>query len=510
MAATDPNPLLAGLETWSDTINAADAMFFKGEDDPRTRGTGHLIYVLDSIPDWDRFVRVWDRASRLLPPMHKRVVKPSGAGRLPMWQDDPNFDLNFHLRRISVPSPGTLREVFDYAEVDGMTPHDPGRPLWQVTLMEGLDGDRAAVLMKFHHSWLDGNAVIQLGMLCYDAERGGDLDKTIPEFPERVRPRHRSPVERVVGMPADVVQRAGRMAGDVGRLAAQVLSDPATTVKQTRELVESFGRLVTPVPAKPSPIMRGRSPRSRFEVLDISFPELRQAGKAIGCTLNDAYLAGVAGGFRRYHEELGSPVEVMPMGMPISTRADGDTALGNQAAATMIAAPVGIVDPVERMKAFHGLVLAARHEPAMDVLAGAAGILVHLPDSLMSGRLMELVKVDLGVSQVRGMLDPAYLAGSQIMRAYGFGPHTGLGAFVGMMTHLDQCCIGLHLDPAAVTEPALLVRCLQEGFDEVIAVGQQAAAPARSSRPAKPGTSKRSTGKPGSGTQGTRKRLVDA
>ena len=478
MEPADPNPLMAGLETWTDTIAAADAMFFKGEDDPRTRGTGHLVYVLDSVPDWDRFVRVWDRVSRILPPMHKRVVKPTSPGRLPVWQDDPDFDLRFHLRRIRVPAPGTLREVLDYAELDGMTPHDPGRPLWQVTLMEGLDDDRAAVLMKFHHSWLDGNAVIQLAMLAYDAERDGDLAKTVPERPASRRPSApRTPIERAVRGPFDVARWTARVAGDVGRLVLQVVSDPASTARQARELVESAVRLATPVSAKPSPLMRGRSPGSRFEVLDIPFPDLRQAGKAVGCTVNDAYLAGVAGGLRRYHVHLGAPIDAMPMGMPMSTRTDDDRALGNQVVATMIAAPIGVEDPVERMQRFHELVLSARHEPAMDVLSGAAAILVHLPDRLMSGPLMDLVKIDVGVSQVRGLLEPAYLAGSQIMRAYGFGPHVGLGAFIGMMTHLDQCCIGIHVDPAAVTDSDLLVRCLQESFDEIIATGRQVPAP---------------------------------
>ena len=138
------------------------------------------MYVLDRTPDWERFVRVWERASRILPPFYERVVRSPVPGQLPLWRDDPDFDLKFHLRRLSVPAPGTLRQVLDYAEADGMTPHDPGRPLWQVTLLEGLDGDRAALLLKFHHSWMDGNATVQLAQLLYDAERDADLDKPMP------------------------------------------------------------------------------------------------------------------------------------------------------------------------------------------------------------------------------------------------------------------------------------------------------------------------------------------
>ena len=173
--------------------------------------------------------------------------------------------------------------------------------------------------------------------------------------------------------------------------------------------------------------------------------------------------------------------------MPISTRSADDGALGNQVAAAMIGLPVGMVDPVERMKRVHEIVLGARYEPAMEVLSGAANILVHLPDRLMTGPLAQLVKIDVGVSQVRGLLEPSYLAGAQIMRTYGLGPHTGLAAFIGMMTHLDVCCIGVHADPAAVTDPELFLRCLAEGFDEVLAVGRPAR---RASAPA--GTQRRS------------------
>lgn len=450
---------------WPETIAATDAMHFKGEHDLRTRGTGHFIYILDSTPQWDRFVRVWDRASRILPPLHKRVVKPSVPGRLPAWRDDPDFDLNFHLRRIGVAAPGGIRQVLDYAEIDGMTPHDPARPLWQVTLMEGLDGGRAAVLMKFHHAWLDGMASIQLALIAYDMERDGDLAKPMPERPSaRAERPHDSPA----GSSANMARKGQSVLTAAGHRFRRVASDPGKAIGGLAEVATSARRLMNPVKAKPSPLLADRSPRSRFEILDVPFAELRQAGKSIGCTVNDAYLAGVAGGLRLYHEHFGVHVDEIPMGMPISTRSDADPSLGNQATPTLFAAPVGIVDPVERMMRFHEIVLSARHEPALDLLAGAANILVHLPDQLMTSPLAQLVKVDVAASQVKGLLTPTYLAGAQITRSYGFGPKVSLAAFIGMITHLDTCCIAVHADPAAITEPELFASSLRAGFEEVL------------------------------------------
>ncbi len=473
MAETDTSDtLIEALKAWPDALAAADAMFFKGEADPVTRGTGHFVYVLDHTPGWERFVQVWERASRILPPLRKRVVRPAVPGRLPLWRDDPNFDLRFHLRRLRVPAPGTLREVFDYAEADGMTPHDPGRPLWQVTLMEGLEGDGAALLLKFHHSWMDGNATIQLAQLVYDADADADLTKPMPERPA-AGVRRPFPVEAVARAQLQAARRVHDFVGLAGRVTRRVVTDPVHLLGEAAELVASTRRVVTPPSAAPSPLLRGRSAGSRFEILDVPFAELRRAAKSIDCTVNDAYLAGVTGGLRRYHEHFDVHIAELPIGMPISTRATDDPALGNQAAAALIAAPVGVADPAERMKRVHEIVLGARYEPAMEVLGGAAAnVLVHLPDRLMAGPMMQLVKVDVGVSQVRGLLEPSYLAGAQIMRSYGFGPHLGLAAFIGMMTHLDTCCIGVHADPAAITEPAVFMACLADGFDEVLAVGR--------------------------------------
>ena len=386
---------------------------------------------------------------------------------MPEWEDDPDFDLSFHVRRMSVASPSTLREVFEYAQTDGMEPHDHGRPLWQVTLMEGLDGGNAAVLMKFHHAWLDGKASIHLALLTYESERDGDLSRPMPERPDAAPRARPSFVGQIAGTSAGLVEAAS----SAGRLAGRALSDPKGTVEEAIELLASGRRLLQPISAPHSSLLSGRSPRSRFDVLDIPFADLKTATKKYGFTINDGYLTGISGGLRRYHEHFDSPVEEIPMGMPISTRDQDDRGLGNQVSVSMMAAPVGITDPVARMQRFHELVLAARHESALDALSGLAGVLVHLPDSLMEGPLMNLVQIDVAAAQVPGLLEPTYLAGAQITRSYGFGPKTALAAFIGMVSHLDLCCITVHSDPAAITEPEVFMNCLRDGFEEVLALG---------------------------------------
>lgn len=472
---------------WPSEISSADAMFLKGEADPRTRQTGHSIYVLDSIPDYDRFVAVWERVSRVLPPLHQRLVRSPVPGRLPVWEDVADIDLRYHVRRIAVPAPGTFRQVLEFAEIDGMIMHDPARPLWQVTLMEGLDGDRAALLLKFHHVWLDGQKNIEVARLLYETERDGDLGKPIPSPPVRTS-ELRGPGSGARAAAARIMS----LAGDALLLGVRAASDPRRMISAGTELVASARRVMTPPSAPTSALLSGRSIRSRFDILDVPFADLRRAARAEACTLNDAYLAGVAGGLRRYHENFGIHVDELRIGMPISTRTDEGKQAGNQVTATIFAAPVGIADPVERLHRFHEIVLSARHEPAMDLLAGVTDILVHIPDQLLASVTSRLPNmVDVGVSQVRGLIEPRYLAGAQLVRYYGFGPHQGLAAFIGMMTHLDTCCIGVHSDPAAVTDPELFMQCLREGFDEVLAASRKPAASASraKARGLRPGTS---------------------
>jgi WS/DGAT/MGAT family acyltransferase len=454
-------------------ISATDAMFLKGETDLRTRQTGHSIYLLDSIPDWDRFFAVWQRASRLLPPLHHRVVQPPGPGRLPEWQFDPDLDLRFHVRRLAVPAPGTLRQVFDIAEIDGMVPLDHVRPLWQVTLIEGLDGDRAALLMKFHHLWVDGKMNIEVARLIYDTERDADLDKPMPPLPSS------SPdsfLEKAVRGAQEAAGKAWSAYGNAVRRSTWAAFHPRRAIAEGSELIASARRVFSPPTAERSPLIAERSFKSRYDVLDVQFADLRRAVKSVGCTINDGYMAGITGGIRRYHERLDSHLDEVAIGMPLSTRGDDKIQTGNQVSAAILTLPVSEADPVKRLHRTHEIVQSHRQEKAADFFMNITQFFVYIPEQLYTRAMSQLLNmIDFTASQVPGMTEPRYIAGAQLTHYYGFGPRTGMAAFLGMMTHLDNCCIGVHSDPAAITDPDLFMECLREGFDEVLALGQEMA-----------------------------------
>ena len=202
-------------------------------------------------------------------------------------------------------------------------------------------------------------------------------DRPVPK--ERARP---SFVGQITATSAGMVDAATA----AGRLAGRVVSDPKGTVEEALEIVASGRRLLRPLSAPHSPLLSGRSPRSRFDVLDIPFAELKTATRKHGCTINDGYLAGISGGLRRYHEHFDTPIEEIPMGMPISTRDGEDRGLGNQASVAMMTAPVGIIDPVARMLRFHDLVLPPATSPRSTRSPGWPGYSSTFPTASWRGR----------------------------------------------------------------------------------------------------------------------------
>ncbi len=166
-------------------MSDADALMWRIEKDPLLRSTITSVVVLDRPPDRDRFIRRLDRATRVVPRLRQRVLGHAYSVAPPRWEVDPNFDLHYHLRWVRVAGAGTLREVLDLAEPIAMQGFDRARPLWEFTVVEGLEDDRAAIIQKIHHAITDGVGGIKLQLELVDLERdpaSGDEDD-LPDAP---------------------------------------------------------------------------------------------------------------------------------------------------------------------------------------------------------------------------------------------------------------------------------------------------------------------------------------
>ena len=453
-------------------MSDSDALMWHIEKDPLLRSTITVVWWLDRVPDRDRLTDRIERATRIVPRLRQRVMSNPYSIAPPRWELDPHFDVRFHVRWLAAPDDGSLRAVLDYAEPVAMQGFDRARPLWELSIIEGLAGSKAAMILKVHHSLSDGVGLVRMTSAL--VETSGE-----PTAAPRAMPR--LPQGRVLTQPERVWDALGhewrRGLGRVRRVATAVpdalgalVSDPAESVAGMRDLASSVGRLLRPSTEPLSPLMQARSPSMRFDTLSLPVNALRAAAKHAHCTMNDAFVAGVAGGLFRYHAAHDVDVSHLRISMPISVR-EGDSGriAGNQFVPARFIVPVDIDDPVERMKAVHELVSRQRGEPALRLLDELAAVLNRLPATLSTTLFGAMLRgVDFVASNVPGPRFEVWLAGAKVEGVVGFGPLAGAAANVTLFSYLHDAHFGITTDPAAVPDSSLFVQALREAFDELL------------------------------------------
>jgi len=445
-----------------------DALAWSMEQDPGLRSTIVAVTWLGCRPDVDVLSRRLEHATRLVPRLRQRPVSSPAGLATPQWVDCA-FDLSLHLRRIAAPAPYTDDTVLEFARGEAMTSFDNSRPLWSMTLIEGLTDDRAALVMKVHHSLTDGVGGMQLAMLVFEPSA-----ETLPmeEVPVPTTEPEPSGVGLARGALGHSLDRAVGTARDaVGQavpVARAVVRHPLRTSLDVVATVLSVARFVAPVSDTLSPIMTRRSLDRHLDILEVDLKDLKRAGACVGGTLNDAFVAAVTGGLRRYHDAHGSPVDELRVTMPISMRHEGDPEGGNRITLERFTLPVSETDAAARVRMTGWRCRAARNEEALSLSDTVAGFLNLLPAGVIGSMLKH---VDFLASNVPGIPVPIYLAGAPVSGYFAFGPTTGAALNVTLVSYQGTCCVGCNIDTAAVPDPQKLVACLRDGFDEVLAVG---------------------------------------
>ncbi len=161
-----------------------EALMWNLEKDPHLSASIANVTLLDGPPDADRLRSRLERAVTKVPRLRQRVVPALGRLAPPEWRDDPDFDLAYHLRWMALPAPGSMRQLLDLAATFVNTPFDRTRPLWEFVVIEGVEGDRAAMVQKLHHAIADGEGSIRMSEQFIDLDR----DATEPIAPDRPVP----------------------------------------------------------------------------------------------------------------------------------------------------------------------------------------------------------------------------------------------------------------------------------------------------------------------------------
>jgi WS/DGAT/MGAT family acyltransferase len=434
--------------------------------DPAMRSPIIGLIALESSPDWTTLVERFDRASRVAPVLRQKVLEGPSDILSPRLVIDQDFDLSFHMRRFRVPDPGSWEQVLVEARRQSMADFDLARPLWRLTLLEGLAGGRAALIVKLHHAIADGQGAMMLGATVIDLVPGGQDLGPMPPAPTA------APLDgagflgtAVVDASSFLVKSVKEVTDSALPIAGRALRDPVGAVEDVMGVLKSISKFLA-MPSSPmSPVMRGRSINYHFMTLDVPMSELKAASKPHGVSLNDAFMAGVTGGLRIYHERRGEPVGTLRCNMPISLR-NPDRPAQNAVTIARFEVPVDILDPVERMRAIRDIVASWRHEPALHLVDPLAEVGYRLMPSEVFVSTAQTS--DFTASNVPGVPVPVWIAGARVRAMYPLTATVGAATNITLLSYAGNAGVGIAMDDAAIPDREVFVECIGAGFAEVV------------------------------------------
>jgi WS/DGAT/MGAT family acyltransferase len=456
-------------------MSDVEALIWNLEKDPYLASSFANITVLDQPPDPDILRSRLAHTVSVVPRLRQRVVPALGRLAPPEWQDDPNFDLDYHIRHIALPEPRTERTLFDLAVSLEAAPLDRTRPLWEFTIIDGV-GDGAALFQKIHHTVTDGEGGVRMSADFIDFSREG----TPPDAPvEPAEPRaEEEPPASLLSTASETAAHNLRRGLGLGRRAAGEAVDllrhperiPALGVEAAAS-IQSLARQVAVTDHAHSPLWTERSLRRHFEVLRIPLDDTKRAAKALGGSVNDLFVAGAAGAAGAYHRANGVDVDELRISMPVSTRTDRSMA-GNAFTPARVLVPVGLTDPVERFAVVRDRLTVTKTERSIAMAGTFAGVVNVLPTSvLVRFARQQIETVDFATSNVRGAPFDLYVAGAKILANYPMGPTGGTAFNLTLLSSSGSLDMGLNVDTAAVDDPELLRTCLEDAYAELLAAG---------------------------------------
>jgi diacylglycerol O-acyltransferase / wax synthase len=456
-----------------DRMGAFDAVMWGVEQDPVLRSVIVAMTVLDSDPEVDLLVDRITRMTLAVPKLRQRVIGNPVSPIPPRWEIDPNFDLAFHLKRFHVPGDGTDRPLMRIAEQMAEQDFDRDRPLWEMALVQGWDGERSAVIMKLHHAITDGVGGMAMAASLFDLTR--EPSTALGQLPPEPEPD-------VLGLPGRIVngtrfvvgaayQRGRALTGGAIGLAERVAADPGEAVVSGAAFAQSAARLLAPANEPLSPLMHGRSLSVRMAVIQVPFRPFKAAAKTVGGTLNDTYMAAVGGGVATYHEIHNAPCEYVRVNMPVNMRTSSDDTSGNRWVPARFPMPIDSGDAATRIRRLGPLLMQARTEPALVVSDTIYRLLTALPQSAATSVASGMMKgCDLAITNVPGPPIALYASGSEVQAIVPFAPKGGAAVNVGLMTYHGMAYVGINIDTRAIPDPDVFLECIRAGFDEVLAI----------------------------------------
>jgi diacylglycerol O-acyltransferase / wax synthase len=403
----------------------------------------------------------------LLPPFRRRVVSVPLHLSHPWWVEDPEFDLDRHLRHVTLPAPGN-REQFDalISRIAG-APLDRSRPLWEIWVVEGLEDGRVGIVAKIHHSSADGVTAADLLTAVASAEdRPQQPPQAAPWLPDAVP----TTGQLLWWAARDGMQRLRALPG----LLARTLHALWTLVRHRRSRGTAAA---TPFTGAKLSFNRGLSADRVFVSATLSLDRVKSVKKAFGVTVNDVILALCAGALRAYLAERDElPTRPLVAGVPVSTRGDDQPVRANSVSNLFVSLPVQLAEPADRIAAIHESTKDAKHVHnllGVDLLADWSEMTPGKPYNAFMKWYSGANLADRGrppinviVSNVPGPRDPIYISGTEIVALCSMGPILeGIGLNFTVWSYRDELHVGAVSCPQLIPDLRRLVDGLASELD---------------------------------------------
>jgi len=455
-----------------DRLSSLDSWFLHLEREIQQLHVGSALLFEGPSPSLAQLTAAIESRLDLLPRYRKRVLRvPLDLGR-PVWADDPRFRIGDHVRRVTLPRPGTedsMRELV----ARFMSEHlDLSRPLWETWLVNGLDGGRWALINKTHHAMIDGISGADIVAMLLDRDPKAAEARPAPAWIPGAEP---SPVRLAAAALGDLA----RTPFEVGHVLARALRTPRRFTKETA--TELYGlalageKVVWPESVLDGPI----GPRRRWGWARADLAEVKKVKNSLGGTVNDVVLAAITGGFRALLTARGEPVDgrtVRTM-VPVSMRtAEEHGTMGNQVSAVFADLPVGISNPTERLAAVTSQLSSLKSSGmaiGVDTMLAAADLMPGTLFSLgarLAARLPQRA-ISTVTTNVPGPQVPMYLLGRRMTELF---PYIPLGAdiriTIGVASYAGRLTCGVTGDYDAVPDLQVLCDGIETATQELVAL----------------------------------------
>jgi len=388
----------------------------------------------------------------------------------PVWVDDPDFELGYHLRHTSLPRPGSLEQLKQLSARIMAQPLDHSKPLWENWVVEGLEGDRFAIISKLHHCMIDGSAGQELAQILMSPDPDHRLRQAPPPHHPRPIPSGpdllRAEAERYGGL----ALRAARGLGSLGWNEASELGDEI----QSRLGAIRRARAAVGEAPPPTPLNGEIGPHRRFDWLDMSLADVKQLRRSFDCTVNDVVLAIVTGAVREFLIRRSVKVDDLDfrVAAPVSIRAEGEKGeMGNRVSQWYVPLPLDETDPAKRVARIRAATRELKSSQSaldadaiMSIAEWTPTVLMSLAGRAASGSL----PYNLMVTNVPGPQFPLYLEGAQMLAQYAQVPlAAGTALGVALVSYDGKLCWGFNADYELVPDLDRFVDAIETSFQDL-------------------------------------------